>query len=362
MSIEKLPEVVYPLAQVGKINELVDAVNETVSSFYTATNPALTPVEGVVTWTVTHNLGTEQVHCSLYENDNLVVFDLNIISENQVSVSFMSDVNIEAGTHKILISGNEGSSGGGTSDHAQLTNLSYASSGHTGFLSSADFLPNGTKITVDSNGTGDFTTIQDAINFLSGKWSNGKVTISIANGTYTPTSQITFNGTLFNIPYLEIVGESKTGVIFNFSSMYTTGAFYLFKCSNNILLKQLTINCAGKNLAPGRGINIDLSTGLTTISNVEVTNSDAGICTLGNSASRIMNSIMSTCNIGAWQATGARVHFVSDTFSNISGNAIQLYKGAMVTLDGSGTFNSVASRYSQNQNVVTENGIIMGSW
>lgn len=181
-------------------------------------------------------------------------------------------------------------------------------------MSNENFIPPNTTITVKTDGTGDFTTLNDAINYLTSKWSNGVVIISIASGTYNPTSNIQIDGTKFNIPSLVIQGESRSSTIFNFSSMYTTGAFYLFKCSNNILLRQLTINCAGKNLTPGRGINIDLSTGLITISNVEVTNSDAGICTLGNSASTIINSIMNTCNIGAWQATGARVHFESDTF------------------------------------------------
>ena len=186
MSIEKLPEVVYPLAQVGKINELVDAVNETVSSFYTATNPALTPVEGVVTWTVTHNLGTEQVHCSLYENDNLVVFDLNIISENQVSVSFMSDVNIEAGTHKILISGNEGSSGGGGS-----YTLPVASTSTLGGVKI-----DGTSITIDENGVISSSTdaLKPDLSNINSTGASAITTLAMPSATYDVVTPLASGG------------------------------------------------------------------------------------------------------------------------------------------------------------------------
>ena len=49
------------------------------------------------------------------------------------------------------INGNS-SGGGGTSNYAQLTNLDYANSGHTGFMSNANYLPDGTVITVKAIG------------------------------------------------------------------------------------------------------------------------------------------------------------------------------------------------------------------
>lgn len=223
-----------------------------------------------------------------------------------------------------------------------------------------DFLPNGTIITVGASGA-NFTDLQSAINYLTGKWSNGKITISIANGTYTPASQITFNGTLFNIPYLLIRGESETNTVFNFSSMYV-GAFDVAYWSSKLTLMNLTINCAGRTLTPGRGINIWESSGFVAVINTTVNHSDAGICTLSNSLSYIKNCTMNDCNIGIWQATGARVFANTLTFSSIKGNAVQLYKGAIVSLDGTATFTNVTSQYSQSRNTITENGIIMGSW
>ena len=86
MSITRLPEIVFPLAQVNKVNEIVDVLNDNLNMYYSTTIPALTPVDGVCTWTVTHNLGTENVNCSLYNGDNLVISNVSITSENEVTV------------------------------------------------------------------------------------------------------------------------------------------------------------------------------------------------------------------------------------------------------------------------------------
>ena len=113
--INRLPEIVYPLTQVNKVNEIVDVLNEAINSSYTEENPALTPVEGVATWTVTHNLGTENVTCTIYEGDNLVISKVSITSENAVTVSLNATSTIAKDTYKIVVmaQGSVGSSGGG---------------------------------------------------------------------------------------------------------------------------------------------------------------------------------------------------------------------------------------------------------
>lgn len=110
--------------------------------------------------------------------------------------------------------GESAGGGGGTSDHAQLTNLDYASAGHTGFMSSANYLPDGTTITVASSG-GDYTKLSEAVAFLQGKWSDGAVTISIANGTYTESETVFVNTSVFNIPFVDIVGTDRELTILN---------------------------------------------------------------------------------------------------------------------------------------------------
>lgn len=136
--------------------------------------------------------------------------------------------------------GESAGGGSGTSDHSQLTNLDYEHSGHTGFLSSATFIPPNTTITVDANGGGDYTTLQEAFAFLSGKWSSGEVTISIKNGTYTATSgatSISFNATTASIPKIIISGESRTGVILK-PRVFVRGSL-----ATPVLIRRLTIDC-----------------------------------------------------------------------------------------------------------------------
>lgn len=114
--IQRLPEVVYPLTQVNKVNEIVDVLNITKNSSYMEENPILSSVEGICTWTITHNLGTENVNCSLYNGDILVLSKIAITSENVVTVSLNSDTNIPAQTYRVVVMA-EGSltgSGGGS--------------------------------------------------------------------------------------------------------------------------------------------------------------------------------------------------------------------------------------------------------
>ena len=114
--IQRLPEIVYPLTQVNKVNEIVDVLNITKNSSYTEENPALTPVEGVATWTVTHNLGTENVNCSVFYNNSVIIVPTNVISENAITVTFNSTSNIPAETYRVIVmaegslAGSDGSS------------------------------------------------------------------------------------------------------------------------------------------------------------------------------------------------------------------------------------------------------------
>ena len=123
-AIERLPEIVYPLTQVNKVNEIIDVVNENYNMYYTGSNPTLTPVDGVATWTVTHNLGTEAVTCSVYQNDSLVIAKVDVTSENVVTVQFNASSTITANIYSIMISAGGASGSGGSSPVVVPTNLS----------------------------------------------------------------------------------------------------------------------------------------------------------------------------------------------------------------------------------------------
>ena len=64
-------------AQIDKINEIIDNLSSGGAS-YTASCPAITPVDGVATWTVTHNLGSQAVVTALYSNNNKITLLLSL--------------------------------------------------------------------------------------------------------------------------------------------------------------------------------------------------------------------------------------------------------------------------------------------
>ena len=121
MSITRLPEIVFPLAQVNKVNEIVDVLNENLNMYYSEENPVLVPTSGIATWTVTHNLGTENVNCSLYNGDMLVLSSVSITSENVVTVSLNSNATIAEGTYKIVIISNGAGSSSGSGSYVLPT-------------------------------------------------------------------------------------------------------------------------------------------------------------------------------------------------------------------------------------------------
>ena len=112
MSIVKLPDIVYPLSHVNKTNEIIDALNDNLGFYYAGTNPALTAVEGVCTWTVTHNLGTDDVNCAIYEGDNEVIANVEVTSDDAVTVTINSATNIAQGTYSIMITAGGTTAGG----------------------------------------------------------------------------------------------------------------------------------------------------------------------------------------------------------------------------------------------------------
>ena len=121
----------------------------------------------------------------------------------------------------IDIGGDIGGGGGGTTDHSALSNLAYENSGHTGFMSSDGFIPLNTVLTVKSDGSADFTSLQDAISYLNNKWSNGVVCVDVYPETYTINSTIIVGSQLNSIPKLVIrrmQGESGTFKIQNTAS------------------------------------------------------------------------------------------------------------------------------------------------
>lgn len=75
-----------------------------------------------------------------------------------------------------------------------------------------NFIPANTILTVKTDGSGQFTKLSEAINYLTGKWSNGTVTIQLGEGDFV--EETTIDIPEFNIKTLQIIGQGvdKTSI------------------------------------------------------------------------------------------------------------------------------------------------------
>lgn len=172
----------------------------------------------------------------------------------------------------INIGGTSGGGGGGTSNHAQLTNLDYANSGHTGFMTSANYLPDGTIITVASSG-GDFTTIEQALTYISDKWSDGAVTISLSAETFITAGDIEISNNRIKQIIIKGQGTSSTFISINYDDTLTSG-FAIFAIQNgaNVIFKDLKIGTE-KTTTPelfNHKVILAEDNGFVSIDNIEI--------------------------------------------------------------------------------------------
>jgi hypothetical protein len=74
---------------------------------YSANNTSLTPSAGVVTWTVTHNIGTLDVTVQMRDlsNNALVEADVVVTSTNVVTISWISSSTVSADSYRVVVVG-----------------------------------------------------------------------------------------------------------------------------------------------------------------------------------------------------------------------------------------------------------------
>ena len=94
-----------------------------------------------------------------------------------------------------------------------------------------NYLAGGTVITVKADGSGDYTTLESAINYISDKWSSGTVKISVSADTYVISSPITLSNQNLRL-VIEGQGTSSTWLKVNYNDTLSTG-FALFTITNN---------------------------------------------------------------------------------------------------------------------------------
>ena len=80
-------------------------VNELIAHSYKATNSQITPVDGVATWVVTHNLNSEDVIVQVVDTEtkNVAAPSIEITDANKVTIEFTLDSEVNAGKYKVVI-------------------------------------------------------------------------------------------------------------------------------------------------------------------------------------------------------------------------------------------------------------------
>ena len=372
MSIVKLPNIVYPLQHLDKTNEIIDVVNSQLNTGYTEENPALTPVEGVVTWTVTHNLGTEDVSTTVFRGDEEVITNVTVASENAITVTFNSASNISAKTYSVVVlakGGLIGSGGGSITVDSELSTTSTNPVQNriiTNYVKPKldNYLPKGTTINVKLDGTGDFTSLADAIDSLEGKWSDGNVVIQLGSGTFEVTSSLSISPFKCNIPIIDIVGVSTTDTIIDNKISVQWNSF--LSISNNGLVRLRNLKITGKSSkSTGGYIGISVSkTGTCELAGVITDGVDRIIETSSGGRALITgtNSFLN-CHDAFFTKTGTiALNSTTSSFTNVE-TAFYVEGGGIIQkFEGTLSYSSVTNKTNVTANTVTSNGIIMGSF
>lgn len=294
------------------------------------------------------------------------------------------EVGIETDTNKIKIGNGStawtsleyfsGNSGSGVSDYDLLSNQPQINSvtltgnktlANLGIMSDANFLPDGYTITLKADGTGDFATIQDAINFLNGKWSNGTVSIELAAGTYNITSHLLIgntNGTLpNNIACLRITGADVDSTIINCTN---SNEYTCIEMQNGYtFIRQLTIKNATKTLNNALLTFRGQASGQ--VSTVKLQNGEFGIqaySTFG--AARLYNCTIDNTTYAIYAGEGARINLANSvqTISNCV-TALRVWSGGQINIGyATKNFTNVTNETNQTIGIITTDGMILGRW
>ena len=334
--VDKITSPITSIELINKTNEIIDNLGSGGSGglSYSSTCPAITPVSGVATWNVTHNLGTENIVVSLYNSSGaLQECNATVTSSNAITVNFKASSNVTAGSYKIVV---------------------LASGGNTQTLS--NYIASGTIITVGTSGA-DYTTLADAFSYLSGKWSDGSVTISIITNL-TVTDDLELITSDFNIPLLIINGNSNTITLnFTTANTYTCG----FRIYN-----QNPVQVSGVKFVGGtNGTTHILAGGYYTssllFSGCSFDNAYGGAFAYNVADVKVEGCTLLSLSVGMQAQQGGTLVSRGCTFGASGKKCVtcySVYVGGVVR-DGESTYTNYTNKGTQNANTFTSNGLIM---
>lgn len=223
-----------------------------------------------------------------------------------------------------------------------------------------NYIAGGTTITVKSDGTGDFTSLKDAVNSLTGKFSDGKVTISIGAGTFDITETVVIDGGNFNFAELEISGAGKENTIIqNTSATQYVSIISITNSGALIICKDFCLKA--KDSSSGIGVSISKSD-YVYLENLKTENCLWGI--YPDFVSKVWIQTLTGSNLAdAMNVNRGSEAFCRGTFtlSDVT-TAFQVSNASLIKAAGvTKTFTNVTNSTNQTTNQITNNGIIIGN-
>ena len=262
--------------------------------------------------------------------------------------------------------------GSGVSDYDLLTNQPQINGVTlTGNKTNADLniqdiriLPNGYTINVATDESGDFTTIQEALNSLIGKLCVGRVYINVASGTYNFAELYSLNDLL---PAIEIAAsDSNNKPIFKASTDVTYPIFDMYNMSyikfTNIIFQGYT---TGSSLPPSnaadRGSLVRYNSHAI-FEKCTFNNFNRGCMTTDGGQSYLNGCTFSYCtNAISSTRAGQNIITTSLTAANCT-YLIEVYNnGYCDTSKINPTMTNVTNKYSQIVNTISAQGLIIGN-
>lgn len=394
MAITKLSEIIYPITEVNKVNEIVDTLNDNLGMYYSEYNPELTPVDGTASWVVTHNLNTKNISCCLFDEDDIIVSKISITSDNSITVYINATSTISEDTYKIIVvaNGETSATAGGLEIDSTLSttstnpvqnkvitnalNTKFDKANIDSTLSATSTNPVQNKvlfptfsnfkysggaviITVSQDGTGNFTNIYDAILSIHDKYCDGYVHIAVKAGTYEIPQRIEINGSVRNCPFIKIEKDGDGEVILVCSNNFSRNNMFIIEEKHMVWFANLTFRQGSSSTLEA----IRVRTG----SNVFIEN-----CTFdGFTMDHVycqgtgMVQFRGTCNFKNFtnqaimceagsidSASGSALNFINST-SVSTGTAFYAYCGGQIHLGDNNTISLTKVKYRANISIGT---------
>ena len=229
------------------------------------------------------------------------------------------------------------------------------------YPTNGDFLPSGTVINVKLDGTGDFTTLAEALNYLNNKWSYGGVIILLDEGIHIVTSSIVVGAYITNsgryFEFITIKGKGKDKTI-----VRNTGDSYCLRAAGNMPIHIYDLTFDNGTNTSKDCISV-YEQGNLILDNTDFKNLRLA-CYAHSGGNILINSTVTYTNVAtAFRAYAGTINMnfnVNVSFSSVT-TAFQVgYGGIIRGYHPNITYTNVTNKTSQAVGTATNNGWIAG--